>query len=82
MNASKTLASTFAALAVVGSIGIAYAQTTTEPMTTPPTTTVDPNTNAAVPATSTTPADTSTTMTPADSSSAPSSELAPQADRG
>ena len=39
MNLSKTLASTAAALAVVGSIGIAYAQTTSDPTTsTPPAT--------------------------------------------
>jgi len=68
MNASKFLVSTAAAVAVAGSIGIAYAQTT--PATDPAMTT----TPSTMPATGTTP-------TPASTDTMPATEPAPQADR-
>lgn len=82
MQLTKTLTSALAAAGLVGAIGLAYAQTTTEPAPAPSTTQTAP----PEPSTSTTPttppasSDTGSTMsTP--STSTDSSTLAPQADR-
>ncbi len=84
MNVSKTLASTVAALAVVGSIGIAYAQTTTSDTTsTPSTQSMDPN-NRPLSSPSTMSNDTSAmpSSSTGGNSSTLSTDPAPQADRG
>lgn len=75
MNASKTLTSLIAAAAIVGSVGFAYAQTTTTPATTP-STEVTPAPMAPAQDTMSAPA---TSPAPADNSM--NSELEPKADR-
>ncbi len=81
MNVSKTLASAVAAMAVVGSIGIAYAQTTSDPSSTPSTQSLDPN-NRPLNSPSTMSNDTSAAPSTATEGSTLSSDPAPQADRG
>ena len=70
MNASRTLTSLIAAAAIVGSVGFAYAQTTTTPAA--PMAPMQGMTSE--PATATAPA-------PAPADSGMNSELAPKADR-
>ena len=84
MNVSKTLSSALAAAAIVGGVGLAYAQTASDPSTKP----VDSSTpNAAAPAPDsppvTTAPSTSSSMPSSDTSTTttPSTELAPKADR-
>lgn len=78
MNVSKSLASAVAAIAVVGSIGIAYAQTTAEGTPSPTSQPSDPN-NRSLSSPSTMSGGQSGGQT---SGSMQSSEPAPQADRG
>ena len=65
MKASKTLASLVAAAAVAGSIGLAYAQTTTIDPTTPTATPTAPATMGNQGTTTTTPSAMPTTTEPA-----------------
>ena len=77
MKASKTLSSLVAAAAVAGSIGLAYAQTTTTDPTTPTATPTAPATMGNQGATTTTPSAIPTTTEPAGMQT----ERAAQADR-
>ena len=79
MKASKTLTSLVAAAAVAGSIGLAYAQTTTPDTTTPTATPTAPSTmgNQGTTTTTTTPSAMPTTTDPAGMQT----ERAAQADR-
>ena len=79
MKASKTLTSLVAAAAVAGSIGLAYAQTTTPDTTTPSATPTAPSTmgNQGTTTTTTTPSAMPTTTDPAGMQT----ERAAQADR-
>ena len=84
MSASKTLTSSVVAAALVGAIGFAYAQSSTEGSPSPqPSAAPTQMENQSTQATPTTPSatDSSTTPAPADTSSAPQPERAPQADR-
>ena len=65
MKASKTLTSLLAAVAVAGSIGLAYAQTTTTDTTTPSATPTAPATMGNQGATTSTPGAMPTTTEPA-----------------
>lgn len=77
MNVSKSLASAVAAMAVVGSIGFAYAQTSTDSGPSPsPMQSMD-QTNRSL----STPSDSPMPSSGTDNSTL-SNELAPQADRG
>ena len=77
MKASKTLSSLVAAAAVAGSIGLAYAQTTTPDTTTPSATPTAPSTMGNQGTTTTTPSAMPTTTEPAGMQT----ERAAQADR-
>ena len=79
MKASKTLTSLVAAAAVAGSIGLAYAQTTTPDTTMPSATPTTPSTtgNQGTTTTTTTPSAMPTTTEPAGMQT----ERAAQADR-
>ena len=77
MKASKTLTSLVAAAAVAGSIGLAYAQTTTTDATTSPATPTAPATMENQGATTTTPSAMPMTTEPAGMQT----ERAAQADR-
>ena len=77
MKASKTLTSLVAAAAVAGSIGLAYAQTTTPDTTTPSATPTAPSTMGNQGTTTTTPSAMPTTTEPAGMQT----ERAAQADR-
>ena len=77
MKASKTLTSLVAAAAVAGSIGLAYAQTTTPDTTMPSATPTTPSTTGNQGTTTTTPSAMPTTTEPAGMQT----ERAAQADR-
>jgi hypothetical protein len=81
MQLTKTLTSALAAAGLVGAIGLAYAQTSTDPAQTPPPSTTQ--TPPPEPATTTTPPSTMTAP-PASTPASPSTDtapLTPQADR-
>jgi len=93
MNVSKTLSAAAAAATIVGAVGLAYAQTTsdpakpadstmnstaTTPAATPPTS--DSSTSSSMPQTA--PSTTTTTTNSSDTSvAAPATDLHPKADR-
>jgi hypothetical protein len=88
MQLTKTLTSVIAATGMVGVIGLAYAQATTDPaQTTPPATSTTPSTTTMQPgdpatsATTTPPTSATTPAAPMATDSAPSTTLEPQADR-
>lgn len=93
MNVSKTLAAAVAATSIVGAVGLAYAQTTSEtPVPASPTTTMEPSTQApaegsqgtqsgATPSTSDTGSTAAPTEAPAATDSETASEPMPKADR-
>jgi len=89
MNVSKTLSSAVAAATIVGAVGLAYAQSTSDPATpaadstmapsaTSPATTPSTSTDST---TSTMPQSTTTTTQSDTSVAAPSADLQPKADR-
>jgi cytoskeletal protein RodZ len=94
MNVSKTLSSAVAAATIVGAVGLAYAQTSSDPATRPADSTMNSNANstpsANTPSTGstsssmpqTTPSTSTTTTQSSDTSvAAPSADLQPKADR-
>lgn len=89
MNVSKTLAAAIAATSIVGAVGLAYAQTTSETPVVPasPTTTMEPSTQApaegsqgtqsgAMPSTSDNTSTASPAATPTETPAATDSETA------
>lgn len=84
MNVSKSLASAVAAMAVVGSIGFAYAQQTSESGPSPMQSTDQSNPQSLDQSNRSlsSPSDTSSMPASSTDNSTLSNELAPQADRG
>lgn len=76
MNASRTLTSLIAAATIVGTVGFAYAQTTTES-----TTQVTPSTTQAAPAPMAPAQDTLSAPSSTAPSDSSATELTPKADR-